>query len=76
MPTPRYGDYQWDIYLPGLQGKLAKYPVDYPSLERAAAEVLPSWVYFYVGYGAGDVHEQCLKSVDGLGKGRTFPGDR
>ena len=58
MPTPRYGDYQWDIYLPGLQGKLPKYPVDYPSLERAAAEVLPSWVYFYVGYGAGDVHTQ------------------
>ena len=37
MPTPRYGDYQWDIYLPGLQGKLPKYPVDYPPLERAAA---------------------------------------
>ena len=53
-PTPQYGDYQWDIYLPGLQGKLPKYPVDYPSLERAAAEVLPSWVYSYVGYGAGD----------------------
>jgi FMN-dependent dehydrogenase len=57
-PTPQYGDYQWDICLSGLQGKLPKYPVDYPSLERAAAEVLPSWVYSYVGYGAGDGHTQ------------------
>jgi lactate 2-monooxygenase len=55
---PQYGDYHWDIYLPGLQGKLPKYPVDYPSLERAAAEVLPSWVYSDVGYGAGDGHTQ------------------
>jgi lactate 2-monooxygenase len=56
--NPQYGDYQWDIYPPGLQGKLPKYPIDYPSLERAAAEVLPSWVYSYVGYGAGDGHTQ------------------
>jgi hypothetical protein len=56
--NPPYGDYQWDIYLPGLQGKLPKYPVDYPSLDRAAAEVLPSWVYSDVGYGAGDGHTQ------------------
>ena len=38
---------------PAYKGQLPRYPVDYPSLERAAAEVLPSWVYFYVGYGAG-----------------------
>jgi lactate 2-monooxygenase len=54
MPTPQYGDYQWDIYEDGLKGKLPRFPVDYASLERAAAEVLPSWVYSYVGYGAGD----------------------
>jgi lactate 2-monooxygenase len=54
MPTPPYGDYQWDIYGDGLKGKLPRFPVDYASLERAAAEVLPSWVYSYVGYGAGD----------------------
>jgi lactate 2-monooxygenase len=58
MRTPQYGDYQWDIYPPGLQGKLPKYPIGYPSLERAAAEVLPSWLYSYVGYGAGDGHIQ------------------
>ena len=44
MQTRQYGDYQFDIYLNGLQGKLPRYPVDYGSLERAGAEVLPSWV--------------------------------
>jgi lactate 2-monooxygenase len=54
MPIPQHGDYQMEIYADGLQGKLPRYPVDYASLERAAVEVLPSWVYSYVGYGAGD----------------------
>ena len=54
MPTPQYGDYQMEIYAAGLHGQLPRFPVDYASLERAAIEVLPSWVYSYVGYGAGD----------------------
>jgi lactate 2-monooxygenase len=54
----QYGDYQWDIYGDGLQGKLPRFPVDYASLERAAVEVLPSWVYSYVAYGAGDGNTQ------------------
>ena len=29
-----------------------------------------------VDVNTGMVAEQCLKSVDRLGKGRTFPGDR
>ncbi len=53
-----YGDYQWDIYGDGLQGKLPRFPVDYASLERAAVEVLPSWVYSYVAYAAGDGNTQ------------------
>ena len=32
--------------------------------------------YFSTAVGAEAVREQCLKSVDRLGKGRTFPGDR
>jgi lactate 2-monooxygenase len=58
MPTPQYGDYQSEIYGDGLQGKLPRFPVDYASLECAAVEVLPSWVYSYVGYGAGDGNTQ------------------
>ena len=44
MQNRQYGDYQFDIYLNGLQGKLPRCPVDYGSLERAGVEVLPSWV--------------------------------
>jgi lactate 2-monooxygenase len=58
MPRQQYGDYQMDIYLGGLEGRLPRFPVDYASLERAAPEVLPSWVYSYVGYGAGDGNTQ------------------
>jgi len=58
MATPQYGDYQSEIYGAGLQGKLPRFPLDYASLERAAIEVLPSWVYSYVGFGAGDGNTQ------------------
>ena len=47
MAVPQYGDYQYGIYFDGLDGRLPKYPVDFASLERAAAEVLdavhPTW---------------------------------
>ena len=58
MQAPQYGDYQFEIYLDGLQGKLPRYPIDFGSLERAAAEVLPQWVYSYVAGGAGDGNTQ------------------
>src|ERR1700744_4005494 len=58
MPTPQYGDYQSEIYGAGLHGNLPRFPVDFASLERAAMEVLPSWIYSYVGYGAGDGNTQ------------------
>jgi lactate 2-monooxygenase len=58
MSTPQYGDYQTEIYAAGLQGKLPRFPLDYASLESAAVEVLPSWVYSYVGFGAGDGNTQ------------------
>jgi isopentenyl diphosphate isomerase/L-lactate dehydrogenase-like FMN-dependent dehydrogenase len=54
MPSSQYGDYQFEIYREGLQGRLPKYPVDYASLERKAAEVLPAWVHSYVAGGCGD----------------------
>ena len=58
MQTRQYGDYQFDIYLNGLQGKLPRYPVDYGSLARAGAEVLLSWVQSYVAGGAGNANTQ------------------
>jgi hypothetical protein len=40
MSPPQYGDYQFDIYFDGLAGQLPKYPVDFASLARKAAEAL------------------------------------
>jgi lactate 2-monooxygenase len=54
MSALQYGDYQNEIYFDGLEGRLPKYPVDFASLERKAAEVLPSWVHSYVAGGCGD----------------------
>jgi lactate 2-monooxygenase len=54
MSTPQYGDYQNEIFFDGLEGRLPKYPVDFASLERAAAEALPSWVHSYVAGGCGN----------------------
>jgi hypothetical protein len=51
VSIPQYGDYQFDIYFDGLEGQLPKYPVDFASLERKAAETLPSWVHSYVAGG-------------------------
>jgi lactate 2-monooxygenase len=54
MSISQYGDYQFDIYFDGLEGRMPRYPVDFASLERAATEVLPPWVLSYVAGGAGD----------------------
>ncbi len=54
MPTQQYGDYQFEVYLDGLEGRAPRYPVDFPSLERKAGEVLPWWVHSYVVGGCGD----------------------
>jgi hypothetical protein len=40
MAIPQLGDYQFDIYFDGFEGQLPKYPVDFASLERKAAETL------------------------------------
>ena len=34
--SEHYGDYQMEIYLDGLHGKLPRFPVDHESLETAA----------------------------------------
>ena len=72
MPSVHYGDYQMEIYLDGLHGKLPRFPVDHESLEAAAVEVLPSWVYSYVGYGAGDGRTQ-QANVDAFGRYAIVP---
>ena len=54
MASAQYGDFQLEIYFDGLEGRVPKYPVDFPSLERKAAEVLPWWIHSYVAGSCGD----------------------
>ncbi|MCE3550601.1 alpha-hydroxy-acid oxidizing protein [Pseudonocardia sp. RS11V-5] len=56
--SPRYGDYQLEIYLAGTKGLLPRFPVDFAGMERRAAEALPPWVLSYVAGGAGDERTQ------------------
>lgn len=58
MTTRQYGDYQFYIYFDGLEGRVPRCPVDFASLERKAAEVLPWWVHSYVAGGCGDENTQ------------------
>ena len=58
LKSRRFGDFQLEIYFDGLEGRAPRYPVDFASLERKAAEVLPWWVHSYVAGGCGDEHTQ------------------
>jgi lactate 2-monooxygenase len=72
MSIPQHGDYQFDIYFDGLEGQLPKYPVDFASLERKAAETLPSWVHSYVAGGCGDEGTQ-RANVDAFSRYAIVP---
>ncbi|MEG3153783.1 alpha-hydroxy-acid oxidizing protein [Sphingomonas sp. RB1R13] len=51
---PHYGDYQNLIYGQGLQGILPKVPVDFATMEAAAAKAMPPYLLDYVQGGCGD----------------------
>jgi lactate 2-monooxygenase len=72
MTAYQYGDFQFEIYLDGLEGKLPRHPVDYASLERKAAEILPSWVHSYVAGGCGDERTQ-RANVEAFGRWGFVP---
>ena len=52
-PVP-FGNYQFEIYLAGLSGKLPDLPTSYASLEEAAREKLTDESFGYVAGGAGE----------------------
>ena len=53
-----FGDFQTQIYLDGLRGRLSRLPVDFDSLERRAQAAMPPWVLSYVQGGCGDEFTQ------------------
>ena len=53
-----FGDFQNEVYAEAVQGVTTRYPFDFASIERKAAEALPDWVYRYVSAAAGDGRTQ------------------
>ncbi|OLT41121.1 lactate 2-monooxygenase [Saccharomonospora sp. CUA-673] len=70
--SPRYGDYQLEIYLNGMRGRLPRFPADAATMEQRAAEALPPWVLSYVKSGAGDEGTQ-RANVDAFAKWGLVP---
>jgi lactate 2-monooxygenase len=53
-----FGDFQNGVYAEAVRGVNSRYPFDFSSIERKAAEALPDWVYRYVSAAAGDGRTQ------------------
>lgn len=53
-----FGDFQLGVYAEAVRGINSRYPFDFRSIERKAAEALPDWVYRYVSAAAGDGRTQ------------------
>ncbi|HEY3996333.1 MAG TPA: alpha-hydroxy-acid oxidizing protein [Mycobacterium sp.] len=56
--SPRFGDYQNEIYLQGLAGVVPSLPMVFADLEARAATTMPPSVWSYVAGGAGDERTQ------------------
>jgi lactate 2-monooxygenase len=53
-PAVPFGNYQFEIYVEGLGGKLPELPTSYAELDAAAREALSPEAYGYVAGGAGE----------------------
>jgi lactate 2-monooxygenase len=56
--SSNFGDFQMGVYTDAVKGVNSRYPFDFRSIERKAAETLPDWVYRYVSAAAGDGRTQ------------------
>jgi isopentenyl diphosphate isomerase/L-lactate dehydrogenase-like FMN-dependent dehydrogenase len=69
---PPFADYQFEIYLAGLQGDVPEYPISVAELERKAAEVMTPEALGYVAGGAGAEHT-VRANRDGFDRWRIVP---
>jgi lactate 2-monooxygenase len=56
--SSNFGDFQIGVYADAVKGVNSRYPFDFRSIERKAAEALPDWVYRCVSAAAGDGRTQ------------------
>ncbi|MEZ0067388.1 lactate 2-monooxygenase [Streptacidiphilus sp. MAP12-20] len=67
--SQQFGDYQNEIYINGLFGRLPALPMDFAELARRAEAALPAGLWSYVAGGAGDERTQDanVRAFDGWG---------
>src|SRR5256885_1010164 len=53
-PSVPFGNYQYEIYLEGLDGKVPELPTSYAELEARSREKLSAEAFGYVAGGAGE----------------------
>jgi isopentenyl diphosphate isomerase/L-lactate dehydrogenase-like FMN-dependent dehydrogenase len=71
-PSVPFGNYQYEIYLEGLAGKVPELPTSYAGLDAAAREALTPEAYGYVAGGAGE--ELTMRANrDGFDRWRIVP---
>jgi len=56
--STNFADFQTGVYADAVKGVNSRYPFDFRSIERKAAETLPEWVHRYVSAAAGDGRTQ------------------
>jgi len=71
-PPPNFGNFQFEIYMPGLIGEVPALPTSYAELEEAAHEALSLEAFGYVAGGAGE--EITMRANrDGFDRWRIVP---
>jgi lactate 2-monooxygenase len=55
-----FGDYQYEIYVDGLKGKVPKLPINFDELETRAHGAMSAGLVSYVAGGCGNEHTQNL----------------
>jgi lactate 2-monooxygenase len=53
-----FGDFQNGVYAEAVRGVNSRFPFDFASVERKAAQALPDWVYRYVSAASGNGRTQ------------------
>ena len=70
--SSNFGDFQLGVYADAVKSVNSRYPFDFRSIERKAAEALPDWGYRYVSAAAGDGRTQ-QANIDAYSRSGIVP---
>ena len=72
MENAPFGNFQFEIYLRGLEGETPSFPMDWAQLEAQASEAMEPGAHGYVFGGAGTEASQ-QENLDAFGRWRIMP---